>query len=259
MIVDSHCHLIHERIDLPIEKIIQKAQNNNVTTFLNISTKQEEFDQSIQLTEKYDAIYTSIGVHPHDSSQMNLNIYNKILELCNHEKVIGIGETGLDYYYNNAFKEEQINSFKMHINISQKNNLPLIIHMRNAEDDMLDIIKNKYEEKPFLGLIHCFTGSSNFLHKLLPLGFYFSISGLITFKNSDDLRETVKNIPLDRLLIETDSPYLTPVPHRGKINNPSYIVHTIEYLANLFNLTPRKIEFATTDNFKTLFKKVKSK
>ena len=257
MIVDSHCHLIHEKNTLSVEKIIQKAQNSNVTTLLNITTKQDEFDRSIQLTEKYNAIYTSIGIHPHDSSKMNSNVYKEILELCNHEKVIGIGETGLDYYYNNSLREEQINSFKMHIDIAQKNNLPLIIHMRNAEDDMLDIIKKKYEENPFLGLIHCFTGSKNFLQKLLPLGFYFSISGVITFKNSDDLRETVKNVPLDRLLIETDSPYLTPVPHRGKTNDPSYIIHTLEYLANLFNLKPHDIQSATTNNFKNLF--VKSK
>ena len=257
MIVDSHWHLIHERNALSVEKIIQKAEDSNVTTLLNITTKQDEFDRSIQLTEKYNSIYTSIGIHPHDSSQMNLSVYKKILELCNHEKVIGIGETGLDYYYNNSFREEQINSFKMHIDIAQKNNLPLIIHMRNAEDDMLDIIIKKYEENPFLGLIHCFTGSKNFLQKLLPLGFYFSISGVITFKNSDNLRETVKNVPLDRLLIETDSPYLTPVPHRGKINDPSYIIHTLEYLAKLFNLKTNEIQSATTNNFKNLF--VKSK
>ena len=257
MIVDSHCHLIHEKNTLSVEKIIQKAKKNDVTTLLNITTKQDEFVRSIQLTEKYNAIYTSIGIHPHDSSQMNQKVFNKILELCNHEKVIGIGETGLDYYYNNSLREEQINSFKMHIDIAQRNNLPLIIHMRNAEDDMLEIIRKKYEENPFLGLIHCFTGSNNFLQKLLPLGFYFSISGVITFKNSNDLRETVKNVPLDRLLIETDSPYLTPVPHRGKTNDPSYIIHTLEYLAKLFNLKPHEIQSATTNNFKNLF--VKSK
>ncbi len=256
MIVDSHCHLIHERNNLSVEEIIQKARNNNVTTFLNITTKQEEFDQSIQLAEKYEAIYTSLGIHPHDSSQMNLNIYNMILELCSHEKVIGIGETGLDYYYNNSLREKQIESFKMHINISQNNNLPLIIHMRNAEDDMLDIIEKEYKKNPFSGLIHCFTGSKNFLQKLIPFGFYFSISGIITFKNSDDLRETVKDVPLDRLLIETDSPYLTPAPYRGKINDPSYIIHTLDYLAKLFNLTPEEIQSATTNNFKNLFKKV---
>ena len=257
MIVDSHCHLIHEKNTLSIEKIIQKAKNNDVTTLLNITTKQDEFNRSIELTEKYNSIYTSIGIHPHDSSQMNLDVYNIILKLCNHKKVIGIGETGLDYYYNNSLKDDQINSFKMHIDIAQENNLPLIIHMRNAEDDMLNIIKKKYEENPFSGLIHCFTGSKNFLKKLLPLGFYFSISGVITFKNSDDLRETVKHVPLDRLLIETDSPYLTPAPHRGKTNDPSYIIHTLEYLAKLFNLKPHEIQSATTNNFKNLFTKSK--
>ena len=253
MIIDSHCHLLHDKNSLSTDEIIHKAAKSNVKTLLNITTKLEEFDQSIDLSEKYDCVYTSIGIHPHESFQMNLDSYNRILELCKHDKVIGIGETGLDYFYNHSSKHDQINSFEMHINIAQDTKLPLIIHMRSAEEDMLNIIRKKYNDCPFSGLIHCFTGSKGFLKELIPLGFYFSISGVVTFKNSDDLRETVKDIPMDRLLIETDSPYLTPDPHRGKTNDPSYIVHTLEYLAKLFKLSPNEIQLTTTNNFKNLF------
>ena len=257
MIVDSHCHLIHEKNLISVDEIIHKASNNNVKSFLNITTKSEEFDRSIELSEKYECIYTSIGIHPHEATQMNDAIFNKIIDFSNHEKVIGIGETGLDYFYNNALKEDQIKSFKSHIEISQITKLPVIIHSRDAEDDMYKIIKKMYDKKPFSAVFHCFTGSTQLLEKLLPFDIYFSISGIVTFKNSDNLRQTVKKIPLERILVETDSPYLSPVPMRGKINEPSYIVHTLEYLSKMFNLTSHKMQSITSKNFKKLFKKSK--
>ncbi len=255
MIVDSHCHLIHEKNILSVDEIIHKASKNNVKRFLNIATKSEEFDRSIKLSEKYECIYTSIGIHPHEASQMNDTIYNKIIDFSNHEKIIGIGETGLDYFYNNALKEDQINSFERHIKLSQITNLPIIIHSRDAEDDIYNIIKNMSLEKPFSAVFHCFTGSSQLLEKLLPFDIYFSISGIVTFKNSENLKETVKKIPLERILVETDSPYLSPVPMRGKINEPAYIIHTLEYLANLFNVNNNDLINITTSNFYNLFKK----
>tara|TARA_Y100000768_G_scaffold342429_1_gene287529 strand:+ start:832 stop:1611 length:780 start_codon:yes stop_codon:yes gene_type:complete len=259
MIVDSHCHLIHEKNLISVEEIIHNASKNNVSSFLNIATKYEEFDKSIELSEKYKCIYTSIGIHPHEAYQMNDDIYNKIIDFSNHEKVIGIGETGLDYFYNNSLKEDQIKSFESHIKLSQKTNLPVIIHSRDAEDDILNIIKKMNDKKPFSAVFHCFTGSTQLLEKLLPFNIYFSISGIVTFKNSNNLRQTVKEIPLNKVLLETDSPYLSPVPMRGKINQPAHIIHTLEYLADLFNLNSNDLTNITTSNFYNLFKKAKSK
>ena len=255
MIIDSHCHLIHEKNLISVDEIIHNASKNNVKSFLNIATKSEEFDKSIELSEKYECIYTSIGIHPHEATQMNDVIFNNIINFSNHEKVIGIGETGLDYFYNNALKEDQIKSFKSHIKLSQITNLPVIIHSRDAEDDIYNIIKNMNDEKPFSAVFHCFTGSTQLLEKLLPFDIYFSISGIVTFKNSDNLRQTVKIIPKERILVETDSPYLSPVPMRGKINEPAYVVHTLEYLADLFKLNSNELTNITTSNFCKLFKK----
>ncbi len=258
MIVDSHCHLLHEKNLISVAEIIHKASENNVKSFLNITTKYEEFNKSIELSEKYECIYTSLGIHPHEASQMNDIIYNKIIDFSNHGKVIGIGETGLDYFYNNALKQDQIKSFERHIKIAQITNLPVIIHSRNAEEDIFNIIKKMNEEKPFSAVFHCFTGSTQLLEKLLPLDIYFSISGIVTFKNSDNLRQTVKKIPMERILIETDSPYLSPIPMRGKINEPAYIIHTLEYLSDLFNLNSSELAKITASNFYNLFKKAKN-
>ena len=255
MIVDSHCHFLHEKNLISVDEIIYNAAENNVKRFLNITTKFEEFDKSIELSDKYECIYTSIGIHPHEASQMDDIIYNKIIELSNHKKVIGIGETGLDYFYNNALKEDQINSFEKHIKLSQITNLPVIIHSRDAEDDIYKIIKKMNDEKPFSAVFHCFTGSTQLLEKLLPFDIYFSISGIVTFKNSENIRKTVKTIPIERILVETDTPYLSPVPMRGKTNEPSYIIHTLEYLADLFNVNSDDLGDITTSNFYKLFKK----
>ena len=257
MIVDSHCHLIHEKNTLSIDEIINNAKSNDVYKLLNISTNQEDFEKCIQLCNEYKDIFTSIGIHPHESNQMNKNIYDNILSLSSHNKVIGIGETGLDYFYNNSKKNLQIDSFLQHIKISQFTNLPLIIHMRDAEVDMLKIIEHEYKKAPFSGVIHCFTGSLMFAERLLKIGFFFSISGIITFKRNDDLRETVSKIPIDQLMIETDSPYLAPEPLRGKTNEPAYITHTLEFMAKLFNLNNDDMGVKTSNNFFKLFTKAK--
>ena len=255
MLIDSHCHLIHEKNTLSIDEIIDNAKNNNVCRLLNISTNVNHFEQCIKLSESYEDVYTSIGIHPHDSNQMNKDIYNNILKLSSHNKVIGIGETGLDYFYNNSKKNLQIDSFLQHIKISQFTNLPLIIHMRDAEADMLNILENEYKKAPFSGVIHCFTGSSMFAERLLKIGFFFSISGIITFKRNDELRKTVSKIPIDQIMIETDSPYLAPEPLRGKINEPAYITHTLEFMAKLFNLNSDYLGVKTSNNFFKLFTK----
>ena len=255
MIVDSHCHLLHKKSDLSIDNILLNAKNANVNTLLNISTTPNEFEDLIKISEKYDNVYSSIGIHPHDSSILTDDIFLKIINLVNHDKVIGIGETGLDFFYNHSNKKDQILSFNKHIDLAQDSGLPLIVHMRDSEDEISKILIERYKRKKFSGVIHCFTGSSSFLDTLEAIDFYASISGIITFSNSDSLRNTVKNIPLKRILVETDAPYLTPVPLRGKVNQSSYITHTLEYMTNLFNVSYEDLSKKTTDNFFKLFKK----
>ncbi len=255
MIVDSHCHLIHNKNTLSIEEIINNAKSNDVTRLLNISTNQDDFDKCIKLSEMYEDVYTSIGIHPHESNQMNNKIYKKILKLSSHKKVIGIGETGLDYFYNHSKKSLQKDSFVQHIKLSQVTDLPIIIHMRDAEEDMLEIIEREYEKKAFSGVIHCFTGSFKFAQRLLKIGFFFSISGIITFKNSNVLRETVPKIPITKIFIETDSPYLSPDPVRGAVNQPANILHTLECISKLYNVNVDSFKDISSCNFFNLFKK----
>ena len=255
MIVDSHCHLIHEKNELSIDEIISNAKKKGVSKLLNISTNKDDFYQCIDISETYKNVFTSIGIHPHEADQMNKNIYEKILKLSSHKKVIGIGETGLDFFYNNSKKNMQIDSFIQHIKLSQHTNLPLVIHMREAETDMLDIIEHEYKKSPFSGVIHCFTGSSKFAERLLKIDFYFSISGIITFKNSDILRDTVSKIPINKIMVETDSPYLAPVPIRGTVNQPANILHTLEYMSKLYNVDLDSFRDISTNNFFNLFKK----
>ena len=255
MIVDSHCHLLHQKNVNNVSTLVKNAKDNGVNKLLNISTKEDEFEKVIKLSKEYEDIYCSLGVHPHETLSATESTYTKILELSKISKVIGIGETGLDFYYNHSNKKSQISSFIKHIEISQETNLPVIIHMREAEDEVYKIINQQYEIKPFKGLIHCFTGSSEIVKKLLPYNFYFSLSGIITFKNSKKLRSSAKSIPISNLLVETDSPYLAPEPMRGKTNEPSNIIHTVEYIANMFNVSVEELSNKTTQNFFKLFNK----
>ena len=257
MIVDSHCHLLHHKNDHNVDTLIKNANENGVNKLLNISTKEDEFEKVINLSKKYDNVYCSLGIHPHEAMSTCDSNLAQILELSKFSKVIGIGETGLDFYYNHSNKKSQIFSFIKHIEISQETNLPVIIHMREAEDEIFRVVEEQYKKKAFKGLIHCFTGSSEIVKKLLPYNFYFSLSGIITFKNSENLRKSVKSIPLTNMLVETDSPYLAPVPMRGKVNEPSFIIHTVEYLSNMINVSVDELSIRTTQNFFKLFNKAK--
>tara|TARA_B100000029_G_C17408861_1_gene899938 strand:- start:541 stop:1086 length:546 start_codon:yes stop_codon:yes gene_type:complete len=180
---------------------------------------------------------------------------NKLLK---NRRIIGVGETGLDFYYNNSKKNDQLENFEKHIDLAQENDLPIIIHMRDAEEDMENILKKKFKEKEFRGVIHCFSGSQNFADFVKSLDFYISISGIVTFPNARDLRQVIKSYPLDKILVETDSPFLAPVPMRGKINEPAFIKHTVEYLSNMFELTTNDLSNITTSNFFKLFNKISS-
>ena len=256
MIIDSHCHLNYSNDNISLEEIISNARDSNVKLMLNIATKPNEFDNIIHTSTLYDEVYFTLGVHPHEASVFNDDIIIKIHTSANNKKFIGIGETGLDYYYNNSEKSTQISSFEKHIELSQDLSIPLVIHMRSAEDDTLKIIRKKIKEKKFSGVIHCFTGTKKFADEIIDLGFYISASGVITFKKSFELRDIFATIPDNKILIETDSPYLSPEPLRGKINQPSHIIHTIKKLAEIRSTNYDKLIELTKNNFLNLFQKI---
>tara|TARA_B110000444_G_scaffold171894_1_gene160669 strand:+ start:9 stop:788 length:780 start_codon:yes stop_codon:yes gene_type:complete len=256
MIIDSHCHLNYSNDGIPIEEIISNARVNNVGLMLNIATKPNEFYSIINTSALYDEVYFTLGVHPHEASYLNDDVIKEIYTNTNNKKFIGIGETGLDYYYNNSEKSTQISSFEKQIELSQNLSIPLVIHMRSAEDDTLKIIRKKIKEKKFNGVIHCFTGTKKFADEIIDLGFYISASGVITFKKSFDLRDIFATIPDDKILAETDSPYLSPEPLRGKMNQPSHIIHTIKKLAEIRNTNSNKLIELTRNNFLNLFQKI---
>tara|TARA_B100001059_G_scaffold26534_1_gene21353 strand:+ start:948 stop:1727 length:780 start_codon:yes stop_codon:yes gene_type:complete len=255
MIIDSHCHLSYKNNVENIDSVIQNADDVDVKKLLNIATEFNEFKNIIKISNKYENIYYTLGIHPHEAIQTNESVIDEIKKNVKDPKMLAIGETGLDFYYNHAEKSTQVRSLEMHIEASQETGLPLIIHMRNAENEMIEIFNRKIKQKLFNGVIHCFTGSQKFAYEMLNLNFYISASGIITFKKSDILREVFKTIPDNRILVETDSPYLSPEPLRGKVNQPSHIVHTLELLARIRNDNYESLCLKTTKNFNNLFKK----
>ena len=250
--IDSHCHLDHEPLLSDLTNVIQRSKDVGIKKLLTISTSFESFSRIKDLIKIDEMIYGTIGIHPHESSKDIITSSEIIKNLKENEKIIGIGETGLDFYYNNSEKEKQISSFKEHIEASIETNKPLIVHSRDAEKETFDIL-NEYKNENLKILMHCFTGSKEFSEKLLTLNSYFSASGIITFKNSLDLQNTFKSLPMDNILIETDSPFLAPVPKRGKKNEPSFIDFTATKLADIKNLSKEDLIKKTTDNFNKLF------
>ena len=255
MIIDTHCHLDFKEFKEDFNNVLLKAKNNNVLGMQTICTKIDEFPKIINIAESYSNIWCSIGTHPHNAD-LEMNISKEtIVKLCLNNKVIGIGEPGLDYFYENSNKENQINSFLKHIEVARITNLPLIIHARDADDDIIQILTEEYNKSPFTGVIHCFTASYELAKAALSIGFYISFSGIITFKNADELRDSCKKIPIDRILVETDAPFLAPVPFRGNRNEPSYITETIKKVAEIKNLSEEEVINITTKNFFELFKR----
>ena len=250
--IDSHCHLDHEPMFSDLKNVIIRSKESGVKKILSICTTKNSFKKITDIVEFDTMIYGTCGIHPHETSKDIVTKEEIIKNVKNNKKIIAIGESGLDFYYNHSDRTNQITSFKTHIEASIDLNIPIIVHSRNAENETYDILKNYIKYKPKI-LMHCFTGSSEFAYKLLTLDSYFSASGIITFNNSNDLRDTFKVIPIDKLLIETDSPYLAPVPHRGKKNEPSYIKHTLEKLAQIKNVEKSSIEKITSNNFNSLF------
>ena len=250
--IDSHCHLDHEPLFSDLTNVIQRSKKIGIEKLLTISTSLKSFSKIKEIIKKDQIIYGTIGIHPHECNTDIINSDQIIKYLKENKKIIGIGETGLDFYYNNSDKQKQISSFEEHIEASIQTNVPLIIHSRNAEQETFSIL-NKYKNKNLKILMHCFTGSEEFSKKLLTLDSYFSASGIITFKNSIDLQQTFKSLPLDKILIETDSPFLAPVPNRGKKNEPSFIDFTATKLAEIKDISKLKLVEATTNNFNKLF------
>ena len=257
-LVDSHCHLNFKDFEEDFDSVIQRAKDSNVQIMVSISTELEEIDHIIKISESYNNIYCTVGVHPHSAKIQNKLSEDFLIERASNPKVIGIGETGLDFYYENSLKEDQIDSFIKHINVSRETQLPLIIHTREADEKTCEILESEYKNGSFPGIIHCFTAGANLAKRVIDLGFYISLSGIVTFKNASDLRETIKKIPLDRIIVETDSPYLAPMPHRGKTNQPAFVKHVAEFLAELRGDTVDNIASTTSANFYRLFPTVNS-
>lgn len=255
MIIDSHCHLNMNDFINDLPDIIKNAKDNNINGMLTISTKIDEFKTVRSLAKNNKNIWYSLGIHPHN---VNSN-YDKLQEAINDfkldKKFIGIGETGLDYFYKDSNKILQKKSFINHIELSRNTDLPIIVHTRDADRDTISILKNEYKKKPFKGLIHCFTATEELANEVLELGFFISISGIITFKNAQGLRDIVKKIPLERLLVETDAPYLSPEPMRGRRNEPAHVMYTANYLADMLNIPAKELYQKTTKNFFDLFTK----
>ena len=250
--IDSHCHLDHEPLFNNIDEVIEKSKKIDIEKILTICTTLKSFENIIKIIKRDNIIYGTFGIHPHETLN-DIVKKNEIIEQINkYTKIIGIGETGLDFYYNNSDKKSQIISFEEHIKAAIELKKPLIVHSRNAEDETFQILNNFYN-KDLKILMHCFTGSKKFAEKLLMLNSYFSASGIITFKNSLELQDTFKFLPIEKLLIETDSPFLAPVPNRGKKNEPSFIKYTAEKLANLKNISNDELAIKTTQNFNKLF------
>ena len=254
MIVDSHCHLDYAELYDQLNEVVKRAEFSQVNYLLTICTNPESFKRILLILKKYKNIYGTYGIHPHETQKYK-NIDSSIISKVKkkYKKIIGVGETGLDFFYNHSDKEIQKKSFIEHIKAASELNVPIVVHSRNAETDTYEILKSEKKNSNLKILMHCFTGSKDFAKKLLDINCYISVSGIITFKNSTELSKTISSIPIENLLVETDSPYLAPNPYRGKTNEPSFILHTIEKLSQIKKVTKENIMFNTTTNFKKLF------
>ena len=255
MLVDSHCHLEYEGLVEQQDDVVARASEIGVSALLNISTKRAEWDKVVGTAAARPNVWASVGVHPHNADDHADLTRDGLLVATQHPRVIGIGETGLDYYYDHSDRAQQQRLFRMHIDVARETGLPLIIHTRNAEDDTLRILREEKEHGDFAALIHCFTASAEFGSAVLDLGLSISLSGIVTFKNAKDLQEVARTIPQDRLLVETDSPFLAPVPHRGKTCEPAYVRDTATFLSELRGESFEELAQFTTRNFYRLFRK----
>jgi len=257
MLVDSHCHLDYlAAADADLSAVVERARRAGVGRMVTICTKLSEFAQVAAIADRFDDVYCSVGVHPHEAATEGQKNAARLIELAAGEKVVGIGETGLDYFYEHSPRDRQRESFIAHIEAARQTGLPLIVHARDADDDTVAILKEEAGKGAFPGVIHCFTAGPALAAAALEIGFYISLAGIVTFRNAEALRQTAATVPLARLLVETDSPYLAPVPKRGKTNEPAFVVHTAEALATARGMSAADFAAATSDNFFRLFNKV---
>lgn len=254
-LADSHCHLNYKGLAEQQGEVLARARASGVEAMLNISTRESEWDDVLGVAEREADVWATVGIHPHEADQHAHVDTAKLIERAAHPRVVGIGESGLDYYYDHSDRVRQQASFRAHIAACRATGLPIVVHTRDAEDDTAAILREELEEGAYPGVIHCFTASAAFADKALDMGFYISISGIVTFKNAKDLQETAARLPLERLLIETDAPFLAPVPHRGRTGEPAFVADTCRFLANLRGADPDALAEATRANFHTLFAK----
>ncbi len=257
-LTDSHCHLDFPDFDEEREAIIANAVGVGVTRMVTICTRLRQLEQVQSIAEANDAVFFAAGTHPMHAAEEPLVSVEELVAIANHPKMVGIGETGLDYHYTSESRDIQIKSLRVHIEASRQTGLPLIIHARAADEDMAKILSEEFDKGAYTCVMHCFSSSAELGRTAIDLGFYLSMSGIATFKNSQSLRDIFAAAPLDRILVETDSPYLAPVPHRGKRNEPAYTVHTAEVGSELFGLTLPEFAAATNKNFDRLFSKVRN-
>jgi len=254
-LIDSHCHLDYQGLAERQEEVLGNARARGVGGFLNISTRQCEWDHIISTAERNPDVWATVGVHPHEADSHPDLGARVLVAAAQHPKVIGIGECGLDYYYDKSDRSAQRERFQAHIDAARDSGLPLVVHTREAEADTAELLERAVEEGGVTGVLHCFTGSADLARKALDIGFFISMSGIVTFKNARELQETAKTIPLDRLLVETDSPFLAPVPHRGQTCEPAFVADTAAFVANLRGEPLETLSDATTANFFKLFSK----
>ncbi len=254
-LIDSHCHLNYEGLVERQAEVLENARNAGVTGFLNISTRQREWDQVVALAEREPDVWASVGVHPHEADAHPDLGSAALVEAADHPRVIAIGECGLDYYYDKSDRAAQRVRFRAHIEAARQTGLPLVVHTREAEADTAEILSEAVREGGVTGVLHCFTGSAELARKGLDLGFYVSLSGIVTFKNAADLQTTAKWLPADQMLVETDSPFLAPIPHRGQKCEPAFVADTARFVAELRGENSDQLAETTTANFFKLFKK----
>lgn len=255
MFADSHCHLNYEGLVEQQDEVLARARARGVHAMLNIATREREWDAVIATAEREPDVWATVGIHPHEADRHPNVGAARLVERARHPRVVGIGESGLDYFHDHSDRERQRASFRAHIAASRATQLPLVVHTRDAEDDTADILRDEMGKGAYPGVIHCFTASDAFADIALNLGFYISISGIVTFRNARDLQRTAARLPLDRLLIETDAPFLAPVPHRGKPGEPAFVADTAAFLAELRGEPIETLAVATAANFHALFTK----
>jgi len=261
MLIDSHCHLDFPDFAEERDEIVARARRAGVGRMVTISTRISRFDQIREIAESYDDVYCTVGVHPHQSAEEAAvtpvdRLTDKLVELAIHPKVVGIGESGLDYFYDNSPRDIQQASFRAHAQACIRADLPLVVHTRDADEDTARILKEEGAGQGLRGVLHCFSSGRELAEKGLELGFYISLSGIVTFKKSEELRDIVRAVPLDRILVETDAPFLAPIPKRGKRNEPAFVVHTAAAIAEVKGVSPEELADRTTENFLRLFNRM---